>query len=65
MGTLPEPIVCSLPEEDTPATRMELVEGVGSYAISIQWSDGHNFGIYNWKYLRALCPCSECRAVDI
>lgn len=25
---------------------------VGSYAIQIQWSDGHNTGLYSWKTLR-------------
>ncbi len=46
---------------DSPQTRMVKVEGVGSYAILFEWEDGHNYGIYNWYYLRALCPCPECR----
>lgn len=33
---------------------------VGRYAISIQWSDGHDTGIYSYDTLRGLCPCSEC-----
>ncbi len=41
-------------------TRLVSVEAVGSYAILFNWEDGHNFGIYNWHYLRALCPCDEC-----
>jgi DUF971 family protein len=28
------------------------VHGVGNYAIQIQWSDGHQTGIYSWKTLR-------------
>lgn len=32
---------------------------VGRYAISIQWSDGHDSGIYSYQTLRAVCPC--CR----
>ena len=28
---------------------------VGSYAIQIAWSDGHNTGIYTYKYLRTIC----------
>jgi DUF971 family protein len=28
------------------------ITGVGSYAIQIQWSDGHNTGLYSWKTLR-------------
>ena len=25
---------------------------VGSYAIQIRWSDGHNTGLYSWRTLR-------------
>ena len=32
------------------------VVAVGSYAMTIVWEDGHDYGIYNWHYLRALCP---------
>lgn len=46
---------------DSPSTRMNKVEAVGSYAMMIEWADGHHFGIYNWHYLRKLCPCSQCR----
>jgi DUF971 family protein len=46
---------------DGPETHMLKVEGVGSYAITFEWEDGHHYGIYNWYYLRALCPCPECR----
>ncbi|MBI4518870.1 MAG: DUF971 domain-containing protein [Deltaproteobacteria bacterium] len=34
---------------------------VGRYAISIQWSDGHDTGIYSYRTLRGLCPCPACR----
>jgi DUF971 family protein len=33
----------------------------GSYALTIVWEDGHDYGIFNWHYLRALCPCEEDR----
>ena len=33
---------------------------VGRYAISIQWSDGHDSGIYTYQWLRELCPCADC-----
>jgi DUF971 family protein len=29
-------------------------ELVGNYALRIQWSDGHDTGLYTWKYLREL-----------
>ncbi len=31
------------------------IEPVGRYAIRINWSDGHNTGIYSFKRLRELC----------
>jgi DUF971 family protein len=35
------------------------VSAVGGYAIQFNWADGHSYGIYNWDYLRDLCPCDE------
>jgi len=46
-----------------PALKMLGVEPVGNYAIRINWSDGHNAGIYSWEHFRQICPCEECRAV--
>ena len=43
-------------------TKMLGVEPVGSYAMRIQWNDGHNSGIYSFDHLRRICPCDECRA---
>ena len=63
MSSDPDPDVFNLPLEDSPATRITNVEAVGSYAITIVWEDGHNYGIYTWKFLRALCPCPICRPV--
>lgn len=62
MSSLPDPLVFDLPDEDSPATRMRNLEAVGTYAITVEWEDGHHFGIYNWGYLRALCPCPICKA---
>jgi DUF971 family protein len=31
------------------------IEPVGSYAIKITWSDGHDSGLYDWKTLRRAC----------
>ena len=33
---------------------------VGRYALSLQWSDGHDTGIYSYQTLRGLCPCAQC-----
>jgi DUF971 family protein len=61
MKSEPDEQVFSSQLPDSPATRMRRIEAVGQYAISIEWEDGHHYGIYNWHYLRALCPCSDCR----
>ena len=61
MGPEPDPTVFSIQLEDSPATRLETVKATGSYGITIVWDDGHDYGIYNWHYLRTLCPCPECR----
>ena len=57
----PDPAVFDLPDEETPATMIRNLELVGSYALTVEWEDGHHYGIYNWHYLRALCPCPDCR----
>jgi ATP-binding protein involved in chromosome partitioning len=40
--------------------RARAIRVVGQYAISVDWSDGHNTGIYNFRMLRENCPCDEC-----
>ena len=62
MSATPDPNVFEATPMDDQTTRMDGISSVGTYAISIRWQDGHNFGIYIWKFLRALCPCSECRS---
>ncbi len=61
MRSEPDSKVFELPVVDSPATRVQNVETVGTYAITIAWEDGHHYGIYTWDYLRKLCPCSVCR----
>lgn len=34
---------------------IEKIDPVGSYAVTIQWSDGHWQGIYTWQYLHDAC----------
>jgi DUF971 family protein len=61
MGGTPDPDVFSAELPDSPATRLKTIVPVGAYAITPVWEDGHDYGIYQWEYLRALCPCAECR----
>jgi|YNPBryBLVA2012_1023415.scaffolds.fasta_scaffold05576_2 DUF971 family protein len=61
MSSLPHPDVFESDLPDSPATRLKSIVPVGSYAITPVWEDGHDYGIYQWGYLRALCPCEECR----
>jgi ATP-binding protein involved in chromosome partitioning len=32
------------------------IHGVGRYGIAIAWSDGHDTGIFDYRYLRSLDP---------
>lgn len=57
----PDPEVFDHVIAESPAIHLEKVEAVGSYAVTFTWEDGHHYGIYNWHYLRALCPCVACR----
>ena len=61
MKSEPDPDVFNTQLGDSQSTRIANVVAVGSYALTIVWEDGHDYGIYNWYYLRALCPCAECR----
>ena len=40
--------------------RFETVQGVGRYALTAAFGDGHSTGIYPFKKLRAICECSSC-----
>ena len=44
------------------AFRLDGIAPVGNYALNLIWGDGHAHGIYNWDYLREICPCPECTA---
>jgi len=40
--------------------RLVGIQLVGSYAVHLQWADGHNAGIYTWDHLSANCQCEIC-----
>jgi ATP-binding protein involved in chromosome partitioning len=42
--------------------RAKGIELIGQYAIQIEWSDNHSAGIFNFRDLRANCPCEVCAA---
>ena len=62
-GEAPAPLPGALPMFKA-AARPESAEGVGKYAIKFHWNDGHDLGIYSWKFLREVCPCEECQAAS-
>ena len=39
-----------------PSTEVKSVVPVGKYAIRFTWGDGHDGGIYSWRFLRSICP---------
>ncbi len=47
---------------ESPDAKLTTISPVGNYALELRWSDGHSTGIYSFEYLRALCPCSDCRS---
>jgi DUF971 family protein len=40
--------------------QLDDIEKVGNYALALRWFDGHDTGIYSYRYLRALCHCEAC-----
>ncbi len=58
----PDEEVFLIPLMDAKASRMKSLEGVGNYALNIEWEDGHKYGIYNWHFLRSLCQVMKEQA---
>ena len=42
--------------------RIRQSEYIGNYALRINWSDGHNTGLYSFKFLREICTCALCHS---
>ena len=38
------------------ALTLDKIIPVGHYALQLNWKDGHTTGIYNYEYLREICP---------
>lgn len=47
------------PEAISDALSIKNIAVVGRYALNFQWSDGHETGIYSFRYLRELCEQQE------
>ncbi len=45
-----------LPKDISRATEFTNAGLVGKYAIQVHWADGHNTGIYDFRYLRMIDP---------
>ena len=46
------------------AVRLIEIEPVGHYALRLVFDDGHNSGLYTWKYLRELATEQSARWQD-
>lgn len=64
MSSEPDPAVFEMALEDSAETQLRTIAAAGTYAITIEWEDGHHFGIYTWHFLRELCPCPACRGAN-
>jgi len=54
---LPAELAANPRESAPPAT----FTPVGRYAVGIVFSDGHDTGIFSYRFLRRFCPCAQCR----
>ena len=44
-----------------PVAKAKSAKPVGNYAVQIEFTDGHNTGIYSFDLLREICPCDACK----
>jgi len=49
------------PETISDELKIEDVGLVGRYALTFRWSDGHDTGIYSFRYLREICEADDGR----
>ena|SRR5712692_3801255 len=41
--------------------QLRSVSTIGNYALQPNWMDGHEYGIWTYERLRAICRCETCR----
>ena len=51
-----KPLLTILPGNFSEKIVVKDAKLVGNYALKIEWSDGHDSGIYSFEYLREICP---------
>ena len=56
MSAEPDPEVFDVELDDSPRTHLTNLRPTGSYGITPVWEDGHDYGIYNWHFLRRCAP---------
>ena len=47
------------PENISESIEIRDLSLVGRYALNFRWSDGHETGIYSFRYLRELCEAQD------
>ena len=47
------------PEKISREVTINKIDLVGNYALRVDWSDGHNTGLYTWEYLAKLAGQSK------
>ncbi len=62
MKSEPDDSMFIIPLMDVKATQLTGIRPVGSYAIALEWADGHSAGIYAWHYLYSLFKQKESKS---
>jgi DUF971 family protein len=55
----PKPLLNILPGNYSGQLTVKSAEMVGKYALKIEFSDGHDTGIFSFEYLREICPTKK------
>jgi DUF971 family protein len=59
-GASSQPVSSNPLQMFKPRPGAKAAKAIGSYALQIDFTDGHAAGIYSFDYLRTICPCTEC-----
>jgi ATP-binding protein involved in chromosome partitioning len=53
------------PDRVLPDIRPVSLQLVGAYGLRVNWSDGHETGIYTFEQLLRGCPCPRCSGLPV